>query len=90
MYIVRVPPLAPIAEVSFTQAVAEVALGAHELVQDSSQALRVVTQAESAQKRTFPRSDASYEEYAEGFQVTFCWNGFGVADTWLLVRVIGM
>jgi hypothetical protein len=89
MYIVSVPPLADIAEVSFTHAVAEVALGTHELVQDSSHALRVVTQAESAQKRMFPRSDASYEEYVEGFHVTFCWKGFGVADPWLFVRVIG-
>jgi hypothetical protein len=62
MYIVSVPPLPATAEVSFTHAVADVALGTHELVQDSSHALRVVTQAESAQKRMFPRLDASKDE----------------------------
>ena len=36
MYIVSVPPLPAIADVSFTHAVAEVALGAHDEVHDST------------------------------------------------------
>ena len=56
---VSVPPLAPIEDVSFTQADAEVALveqlGAH----DSSQAYSSVVQAELEQKRMFPKLDDS-------------------------------
>ncbi len=86
---VSVPPLAAMAEVSFTQAEAEVALVEHEGVHDSSQAYSSVLQAELEQKRMFPKFEASYEEYVDGFQVIFSWNGFGVADVWLLVIVIG-
>jgi len=89
MYIVSVPPLPAIAEVSFTHADAEVALGVQEGVHDSSQASRDVTQAVSAQNLTLPRSDASYVEYVDGFHVTICWKGFCVAEPWLFVIVTG-
>jgi hypothetical protein len=56
---VFVPPLPAIAEVSFTHALADVALVVHELVHDSSHALYVVAQAVSAQKRMLPKFDAS-------------------------------
>jgi len=56
---VFVPPLPGIAEVSLTHAEAEVALVVHEVVHDSSHALKVVAQAVSAQKRMFPKSEAS-------------------------------
>ena len=59
MYTVCVPPLAAIADVSFTHAEAEVALVVHEGVQDSSHALRVVAQRMSVQKRMFPKFDDS-------------------------------
>jgi hypothetical protein len=62
-----------------THAVAEVALGMHDAVHDSSHEKRIVLQETSAQNLMFPRSDDSYVEYVEGFHTTFCWKGFGVA-----------
>ena len=66
------PPLAAIEEVSFTHADAEVALVEQLGVQDSSQENNKVWQAESRQNRIFPKSDASEEEYVDGFHVTIC------------------
>jgi hypothetical protein len=59
---VCVPPLPAIDEVSLTHAEAEVALGMHELVQDSSHALSVVAHTVSAQKRMLPKFEDSYDE----------------------------
>jgi len=59
MYIVRDPPLPPIEEVSFTHAEADVALVVQEGVHDSSQENNNVLQAESEQKRMFPKFEAS-------------------------------
>lgn len=74
----RVPPLPAIEEVNSTHAEAEVAVGVHEGVHDSSHALSWVVQTLSAQKRKLPKSGTSYAWYVDGFRFTFCWKRYGV------------
>src|SRR5437899_694263 len=87
MYTVFVPPLPAIAEVSLTQAVAEAAFGVHDGVHDSSQALYVVAQALSEQKRTLPRSVAAYAGCKCAGEVGWCGTVGDVAEDWVSVRV---